>query len=506
MKQPIKRKYKKYKKYNKNGLDRGTNIEGLYSGPRNYSEAYGQTPQIDPSLPNDHPANIRAAIAQQNGWVEIPISEIDLDANREWNESILSARQKYGDSATYIVDPNTGKIIPQSVFDRLMTDYAFLNTSGEILNNNTAFQVQQSANSRDLENRDPQKLGVTLMALGAAPFVLGPAVAAAAPAMPYIKPVLTAVNFGYGGYNASKAVNDIANGDYEGAAIHGGLAASTMIPTGAFSNLSLWPKVGASLGYGAGTSALIYADEQHENQQIENEINDLATKKDYIITDDKASKILDYLSSLGYDTSRFNVRKYAGGDRYTYEITGGNGDQNLGDSSIDENWFADRSNRMWTYFGTKYGTKFGVIPLYKFITGKPVNRPRWAQKLINKVPPSWKTGTRKFIGTTWSDALYLGLEGIAKLYEGDDTTAKLTDAQKSTVANALILLGTKYPELEFYDIPPELQTGIKLTDIKDTTDYIPGLPEILNTDNTQQPSQQTEVEDTALTNNAPGEF
>jgi hypothetical protein len=48
------------------------------------------------------------------------------------------------------------------------------------------------------------------MAAGAAPFVLGPAVAAAAPAMPYIKPVLTAINVGYGGYNAARAINDVA--------------------------------------------------------------------------------------------------------------------------------------------------------------------------------------------------------------------------------------------------------------------------------------------------------
>jgi hypothetical protein len=31
----------------------------------------------------------------------------------------------------------------------------------------------------------------------------------------------------------------------------------------------LWPKVGATLGYGAGTSALAYADTQHNNAQME---------------------------------------------------------------------------------------------------------------------------------------------------------------------------------------------------------------------------------------------
>jgi hypothetical protein len=83
---------------------------------------------------------------------------------------------------------------------------------------------------------------------------------------------------------------------------------------------------------------------------------------------------------------------------------------------------------MWTYFGTKYGTKYGIIPTYKFITGKEVNRPRWLRRIVSRIPPNWKSGTRKFIGTTWSDALYLGLEGLASLYEGDQTTSNLTDS------------------------------------------------------------------------------
>ena len=504
MKQPIR---KKYKKSNKNGTDRGTNIQGLYSGPINYAQVYGRTPQIDPSLPIDGPTNTRAAIAQQQGWTEVPISAVDLDANQEWIESILASRQKYGDNATYIVDPNTRKIIPQSTFDNLITNKALENTSGNISNKNIDFETQQSKNHKSLQNRDPQKLGGTLIGLGALPFVLGPAISAAAPAMPYIKPALSALNFGYGGYNAAKAIDDVAKGDYEGAAIHGGLAASTVVPTGAFSGLSLWPKIGATLGYGAGTTALVYADEQHNNSQTEQKINDLARDKNYIINDAEEQEILEYLQNLGYDTSRFNVRKYAGSDKYAYEITSGNGDDNLDQSEPISNWFSDRGNRMLTYFGTKYGTKYGIVPTYKFITGKRVNRPQWAQRLIKRIPQSFKTGARKFAGTTWSDALYLGLEALASHYEDNDVTSGLTDAQKTAVANALILLGTKYPELQFYNISPELQTGKRLTDTKDTTDYIPGLPEIINYPSQQStPNQYDEVEDTALTNNAPSEF
>lgn len=392
----------------------------------------------------------------------------------------------------FLVDLKTGRLIPTSEYEanRAMS-------SEEIDENRTNFEVQQAQNHKALQNRDPQDLGLALMVTGAVPFL--PEVLA--PAMPIIKPVLTAANIGIGGYNAAQAVNDVAQGDYEGAAIKGGLALSSLAPYSTISNLSFWPKVGASLGFGAGTSALAYANEQHQMSEDEKFINNLATKQNYVITDQERDKILSYLSSLGYDTSRFNVRKYPGSDETVYDITSGNGDQDLDQS---EPWYKDRGKRIGAYFGTKYGYKLILKPGYKYITGKPIIRPDWLQNFINKIPQKPKQIAKFTTKHSWSDIPYLGLEYLAYRLEDKDKVNGLTPEQKTTVANALTLLGSRYPDLQFYNIAPELQTGQRLTPYKDTTDYIPGLPQI--EEYTSQPQVEQPKVDTSLVNNAPDDM
>lgn len=121
----------------------------------------------------------------------------------------------------FLVDLKTGRLIPTSEYEanRAMP-------SEEIDENRTNFEVQQAQNHRDLQNRDPQDLGLALMAAGAAPFL--PEVLA--PVMPVIKPVLAVA----GGVNAlnygTEAINNIQQGNYVGAAKNAGAATVSLIP------------------------------------------------------------------------------------------------------------------------------------------------------------------------------------------------------------------------------------------------------------------------------------
>lgn len=117
----------------------------------------------------------------------------------------------------FLVDLKTGRLIPTSEYEanRAMP-------SEEIDENRTNFEVQQAQNHRDLQNRDPQDLGLALMATGAAPYL--------APAMPIIKPVL-AVAGGINAFNyGTEAINDIQQGNYIGAAKNAGAATVSLVP------------------------------------------------------------------------------------------------------------------------------------------------------------------------------------------------------------------------------------------------------------------------------------
>jgi len=74
-------------------------------------------------------------------------------------------------------------------------------------------------------------------------------------------------------------------------------------------------------------------------------------------------------------------------------------------------------------------------------------RPDWLQKFISKIPQKPKQITRFVTKHGWSDIPYLGLEYLAYRLEDKDKVNGLTPEQKTAVANALTLLGSRYPDL-----------------------------------------------------------
>ena len=247
MRQPIKRKQKNTKQqsqpidstnnlniYLTKDAEPSMQLQGLYTGPTNYEEQYGEVPQIDQSLPVDHPKNIRAAIAQKQGWVEVPIKYIDIDVNKRWENKIRQTAAKYGPDAKYIVNPKTREIIPESTFKQMQTDLAFQNTSGQIQDQNTQFEVQQAQNHRNLQRRDPQGLAYITLAAGALTNPL------TATALGY----LGQADYLYHGYN--DAYKLFQQGDYgQGLLKAGTTSALGLIPYGKMlSYLRYAPKVG----------------------------------------------------------------------------------------------------------------------------------------------------------------------------------------------------------------------------------------------------------------------
>lgn len=193
-----------------------------------------QVPRIHEDKPLNHPINVRAAIARQQGWVEVPISAIDLDVNRQWESSIREDAAKYGSDATYIVDPNTGKIIPESTFNKLQTEAALANSSGEIADRNTEFEIQQAQNHRALRERDPQDLAKAVIIAGLATNPL------TAPILGYA----TQAGELYEGYK--NAYDDWQQGNY-GQAITKGITTTALnaIP---YSKWASWMKYAPKIG------------------------------------------------------------------------------------------------------------------------------------------------------------------------------------------------------------------------------------------------------------------
>lgn len=269
MKQPIKRKQKSTKQqsqpidstnnlniYLTRDLEPSMQLQGLYNGPTNYGEQYGETPQIDQSLPVDHPKNIRAAIAQKQGWVEVPIKYIDIDVNKRWENKIRQTAAKYGPDAKYIVNPKTREIIPESTFKQMQTDLAFQNTSGQIQDQNTQFEIQQAQNHRNLQRRDPQGLAYITLAAGA------------------LTNPLTATALGYLGqadylYNGYKRAYDLYNSGQTDKALAEAFGTTVIggIPYGKYAAMLKYaPKVGIPL-LAAATAADAYAQDTPKNFQ-----------------------------------------------------------------------------------------------------------------------------------------------------------------------------------------------------------------------------------------------
>lgn len=179
--------------------------------PTTYAEMYGVQPEINPNLPLNHQYNIHNAIALQNGWIKVKVKHIDLDANRKWEHII---RQKNPEDF-YIVDPNTREIIPESTFAKYMPKMG----SEEIDQNRAEFEVQQAANHRDLQQRDPQGLAVATI-MGGASTIPGIGI-----------PML------FAGHEAGEAGHSYQNNDYWGVVAHtlaGALPYSGKLVRGAY--------------------------------------------------------------------------------------------------------------------------------------------------------------------------------------------------------------------------------------------------------------------------------
>lgn len=200
------------------------------------------SPQIDPNLPMDNELNVRAAIAQQNGWIEVPISEIDIDVNKKWEKSIRKALAKYGPNAKYIVNPATREIIPESKFNEIKTELAFRNTSGEIQNHIIDFASQQRQNHRDLKKRDPQGLAYATIAAGALTNPVGWS-------------LLNALGTTYLAAEGAQTAKDRWEAGNRVGAIAGGVG-DALIAFTPGKLLKFAPKVGLKIGRGAAASLL----------------------------------------------------------------------------------------------------------------------------------------------------------------------------------------------------------------------------------------------------------
>lgn len=200
------------------------------------------SPQIDPNLPTNSEANIRAAIAQQNGWVEVPISEIDINVNRKWEKSIRKALAKYGPNAKYIVDPATREIIPESKFDEMKTNLAFQNSSVAIQNHIMDFEMQQRQNHRDLQARDPQGLAYATIAAGALSNPIG-------------WKLLDILGTGYLVADGVQTAKDRWEAGNRVGAVAGGIADAAIAFTPG-KLLKFAPKVGLKIGKGAAATVL----------------------------------------------------------------------------------------------------------------------------------------------------------------------------------------------------------------------------------------------------------
>lgn len=405
----------------------------------------------------------------------------------------------------FLVDLKTGRLIPTSEYEanRAMP-------SEEIDENRTNFEVQQAQNHRDLQNRDPQDLGLALMVTGAAPFL--PEVLA--PAMPVIKPVLTALNIGIGGYNAAQTVNDIAQGDYEQAAINGTLAATSL--AGPYvSALAKYPRLAAALGLGTADAAA-YArqtvlDENTERQNEAN-INHMYENQNHIPTDSEEKGLWAYLSRLGY---KIDTPEIPLSDGTFYKQRFITSDPNKNDATNEGspvwNFITSPGGQSITYFGGR-----AVVPkVYNKIVKKtPIINWKWVPDKLKAWANNHK-GIKNYAKSgMWAMDIPFGLiqvyrQGKEWGFWGDSSNKKeqdptlLTDAQKKAAANAIKLLMRKYPDLQMSGITPEQQTGVRFTS-EDTTDYIPGLPQIEKY--ISQPQVEPQQVDSSLMNNAPDDM
>lgn len=417
MKQPIKRNKKKYKQYNANGLDRGATLNTNNIDIYLTKSSYGQSPQIDQQLPADHPANIRAAIAQQQGWVEVPISEIDLDANKKWENTIRKDAAKYGTNAKYIVDPDTRKIIPDSKFNQLQSELAFQNTSGTIQNNNAAFEVQQAQNHRDLQRRDPQGLAYVTLAAGAMTNpVTGP-----------ILGYLGQADYLYNGYK--KAYNLYNSGQTDKALAEAfGTTVIGGIPYGKYASMLRYaPKVGIPL-LAAATAADAYAQDTPKNFQPS-----LTPKEQDMVMDDNTDWEAISMNNEERDAWIDKIKKELERAEFSFDKDRDEYMQNAmfvsGNKGVEP---TPERKKFTDYYDKDYLAEFGVrygLPLAGWGTYEGIKRliPKFAE-----LPPGKKFAAIYYGGNLLWDAL--GRPAWA-YYKDQQTQEQAPDGYDEVMAN-----------------------------------------------------------------------
>lgn len=486
MKQPIKKKQKKYKQYDPNGLDRGATVDTNNFEIYLTKDPYGNPPQIDQNLPIDHPANIRAAIAQKQGWVEVPISDIDINANRKYRQSIEEDLAKYGPNAKYIVDPNTRQIIPNKVFDDLQTELGFQNTSGSIQDSNTSFEVQQAQSHRNLQARDPQGLAYTAIGTGMA----------SNPAGMTLLGILSSLDYAKTG--AERSYELWKQGRYGAAVGEGvGTAAMTLTPFSKYSTFVKYaPRVGlpiaaalfaqdASAAGQVPQAPVIGDPKEFKNPSLEQNDIDLimddSTPWETIGNSNEAKERWNKLIEKELNRAGFTIK----------ESTDDLGQPSLNIYGYKAHSVPEQNNESgfygplyWTSVGIRYSPfalKLGSMALKKYwpaVAEKLANAWNWLTSKNNFWV--WYGGANAVLDTAYgATAAYQANQGTEEAPDGFDENLarywnKLINAYirlNSSEKNGYAVSSSFSPEQQYKDEKNIMKPGNQLFEVPDTNHY-----------------------------------
>ena len=361
------------------------------------------------------------------------------------------------------MNPNTmipvlnGRLFSRSLWEEMQGKpkrYQF--PSEEIENERIDNESQRMKQHAELKEKNPQKLGMALMAAGAAPFI--PELLA--PTLPYIVPTLTTaakvtapISATYYG---SKAINDIAEGDYTGAALNGGMAAASVVPFA--DKLSFWPRVLAFGGAGVATPYLEARSTKHDWEEFTNTINKNYSNPNYVPTDEEAAQLVQFLEELNYHVNQTPEEMSDSNRIINYDIT-----SNQEEYPEQEGWWSEHGGtvaRYSPYLGYRAGK-----PIYKWATNKPLNRPEWMINLANKYPKlkAFAKGAAGIGKTAAPEALLLLPNLVYDLWPKSGENKKvdptaLTNSQKKAIFQAVMLLQRK-SDTSLGSLKPEDKTG-----------------------------------------------
>lgn len=291
------------KKYQMGNKTDNFQLQGLYEMPE---ENIYQVPQFNKDLPLDGDYNIRVAIAQQQGWVEVPLRYVDIDVNKKWLSKLQQDLQKYGPDAKYIINPKTKEIISDNTFASLKKKIAEQNTYGDLDESRTATEVQLEQNRREGLRHSAMidNLGRVLMA-GSLSTPIGWAALAGQVA----------------GEQFGKGIQEVQQGHYPQAVAHGvigGLSAfggpaakATYTAASKVAPQAVAKVMPALLGWGALTAATTVANDRNlENKDVIDA--DMLLRNNY-----SQEEIHKELARLG-----LNVINVGTGDKLQWQVTG----------------------------------------------------------------------------------------------------------------------------------------------------------------------------------------